>query len=222
MKKLFFILTGLFIATAVTAQVSPNPTQPPTPVITTRVENTVQVNHQLVKVDTMNYVIGRSDFKLMNNNTGESMKIMPQGVTIKTQNSSGKSTNSLVAPLHLPTGAIIRSIKFNYVMLPGGGIVPHLALRSHYLTTEGGYGINKAITSYWASSNNINGSNGYKVQTSGTSPGFNVAITKGSTHYFEILAGSSQSTNTPQQSIWPDNDKIFVWSIDVQYTMPRN
>lgn len=188
----------------------------------TAVQTGVRVNAQLAKVDTLSYVIGRSDFRLLNNNTGEYMKILPQGVTIKTESSSGKSSNSLVAPLHLPVGAIIRNVKLNYVMLPQGGVVPHLVLRSHYLTSQGGYGINKAITSFWVSSNNLNGSNGYNVQTSGTSQGFNVAVSKGSTHYFEILAGSSQSTNTPQQSIWPDNEKIFIWSIDVQYTLPAN
>lgn len=194
---------------------------PGKPVITTA-PNTIRVNAQVSRPDTFNYVIGRSEFRLVNANEGDYIKVFPHGATIK-KNGGGRSKGTLIAPVNLPVGAKIINVRFNYIVLPQSGAVPHLVLRSHYVTSSGGYGINTPITSYWLTSGNLNNTNGYyNVQASGTSAGFNVGITKGSTHYFEILAGSAQSTITPQQSDWPDNEKIFIWSIDVQYTMYRN
>jgi hypothetical protein len=231
MKKLFFTIMAMMPAVIMLAQKQAQPktqsqtqTQPQTQAAEPKivaVPATQRVSAAIIKIDTFTYTIGRTDFRLATTaNAGEYIKMLPHGITVKKMGvNEGKSANSLIAPVNLPAGAVIRRVIFHYIILPGSSAVPHLVLRSHYLTANGGFGINKAITSYWLTSNSLNTANGYDVKASVTSPGFNVSISKSSTHYFEILAADARPVTTPQQSIWPDNDKIFIWSIDVQYTL---
>jgi CARDB len=194
----------------------------PAPAEWVAVAPVIQVDAQIKKVDTFTLSIGKTEMRLaLEEKSNEYIKIFPQGITIKSsQYTEQKSKSSIIAPINLPTGAVIRRVVFYYIVLPQSDGVPHLVLRSNYLTADGGYGINKPITSYWITSGSLNGRNGYDVKSSSSAPGLNIAVVPGSNHYFEILAGSASSTATPQTSVWPDNEKIFIWGIDVKYTLP--
>jgi hypothetical protein len=186
---------------------------------------------QLPKVDTFEYTIGRADFHLQPKaHTSADLsaffqcfiEMNPHGITIKKFGGDPIVRNvTLIAPLHLPAGSRIRRVKFNYIKLAGTDLVPHLVLRSHHQQTVSneGWGLNTPITSYWVTSPARDGTEGYRVMSSITNPGFSIAITRGSTYYFEILGADARSTATPMSSEWPTNDKIFIWSIQVFYTI---
>lgn len=195
------------------------------------VQPTIPVgSQQLIKVDTFQYTIGRADFHLQSRAATSTdlqnffqtfIEMNPHGITIKKFGGEAIVKNvTLIAPLQLPSDAVIRKIKFNYIKLPGTDLVPHLVLRSNHLTTGNeGWGSNTPVTSYWVTSDTRDGREGYKVKSSITNSGFNVAISKGSTYYFEILGADARSTTTPMTSDWPTTDKIFIWSIQVFYTI---
>jgi CARDB len=186
---------------------------------------------QLPKTDTFEYTIGRADFHLqpiartsadLNAFFQCFIETNPHGITIKKFGGDAIIRNvTLIAPLHLPVGSKIRRIKFNYIKLAGTDLVPHLVLRSHHQQTASneGWGLNTPITSYWVTSPGLDGTEGYRVMSSITNSGFNMPIGKGSTYYFEILGADARSTATPMSSEWPTNDKIFIWSINVYYTL---
>lgn len=189
-----------------------------------------EVSVSIARVDTFQYTIGRADFHLQSKaRTTEDMRTFfesyietnPHGITIKRMGGAPTVRNViLAAPLHLPAGAVIRRVKFNYIKLSGTEIVPHLALRSyHQAANNEGWGLSTPITSYWVTSPSRDGTSGYRVMSSTTAAGFNMTFDKNSTYHFEILGADARSTRTPEESEWPTNDKIFIWSIQVFYTL---
>jgi CARDB len=192
---------------------------------------TTQITSQLIKIDTLCYTIGQADFHLQPKaHTSADLstffqcfiEMNPHGITIKKFGGEPIVRNvTLIAPLHLPVGSKIKRVKFNYIKLAGTDLVPHLVLRSHHQRTVSneGWGLNTPITSYWVTSPARDGAEGYRVMGSITNAGFNMSVTKGSTYYFEILGADARSTATPMGSEWPTNDKIFIWSINVYYTL---
>lgn len=194
-------------------------------VAVTPVINTPQT---LVKKDTLIYTIGKADFKMSspdmvpsNSMTNAFVKIYPQGVTLRQLGDAPQIYASLIAPLHLPAGAVIRKIVFNYLLLPGHTAVPHLVLRSQFLTATNneGYGSNLHISPYWVTSAARDGANGYQIKASQTDPGFSVSINQKASYYFEILASSDRGRAIPQESQWPNDIKMLIWSINVHYTL---
>jgi CARDB len=191
---------------------------------------TIRTTQQLVRKDTLVHSIGRADFKITTSDAvaapdiTEAFVLMgPKGVTLKRLGieANYKITAGMSAPLHLPAGASIHKIVFNYMLLPGHSAVPHLVLRSHFLTADKneGWGSNTHLTPFWVSSESPNGTNGYQVKFSKTDPGFNVIINEKATYYFEVLADESRSRGIPQTSRWPNDERMFIWSIQVYYTL---
>lgn len=192
---------------------------------------TIPVTNRIETPDTLEYTIGRADFRLQSKALTSAdlsaffqcyIETNPHGITIKKFGGDPIIRNvTLIAPLHLPAGSRIRRVKFNYIKLAGTDLVPHLVLRSHHqqAVSNEGWGLNTPITSYWVTSPARDGTEGYRVMSSITNSGFNMQVSKGSTYYFEILGADARSTATPMSSEWPTNDKIFIWSIQIFYTL---
>ncbi|MBL7723732.1 MAG: hypothetical protein JNK27_06270 [Chitinophagaceae bacterium] len=186
---------------------------------------TVQTIAQLKKIDTLVYTIGPSDFKLSNREGDFGFaRISTEGVSIgaSTSFSGSRVYNSLVAPLHLPAGAVIVKISFMYINLSTSGCVPHLALRSRFSDERGGWVSVQPVTSYWiAGTERTENRNGLAdVKSSVTPAGFRVRIADNASYNFEVLADeNARSATIPTSSLWPRNGTLFVWGINVHYSL---
>jgi len=184
-----------------------------------------EINARLKKIDTLVYCIGPADFKLSNRDGDFGyMRLSSEGVSISPNNSftAPRVYNSLVTPLHLPPGAVIVKISFKYINLATSGCVPHLALRSRFSDERGGWLNNEPITSYWnRGTGNIENREGLAdVRVSNTPAGFRFNIAREVSYHFEVLADeNASSTYTPATSLWPRNNSLFIWGINVYYTL---
>jgi hypothetical protein len=184
-----------------------------------------EINARLKKIDTLVYCIGPADFKLSNRDGDFGyMRLSSEGVSISPNNSftAPRVYNSLVTPLHLPPGAVIVKISFKYINLATSGCVPHLALRSRFSDERGGWNNQQPITSYWnRGTGNIENREGLAdVRVSNTPAGFRFSIDREVSYHFEVLADeNASSTYTPATSLWPRNNSLFIWGINVYYTL---
>src|SRR5688572_10364161 len=137
-----------------------------------------------------------------------------------------KINNSLVAPLNLPNGAVITKINFNILSLYPHRYFPHLRLIQRGIVNSdrqnGAYMGNTPITKYSVSSMGMNTESGLLDIKTVVTDGLNYKINnKGSSYFFEVLA--NQSDNPPvdtRGSFWPNDNYLFIWSIEVYYTLP--
>lgn len=134
--------------------------------------------------------------------------------------------NSLVAPLLLPDGSVIKKIEFNALSLYPHGHRPHLRLVQRSFIDDarqrGGYKSVTKITNHSASSFALISEKGslMDIKTIKTE-NLNYKINnKTSSYYFEVLANKSDTPPADvRSSQWPNDNHLFIWSVTVYYTV---
>ena len=134
--------------------------------------------------------------------------------------------NSLIAPLNLPDGAVITKVEFNILSLNPHGYFPHLKLVQRGIVNDtrqkGAYSMNTPINKYSVNSMAMTTESGLlDVKTIG-STAMNYKIdNKSSSYFFEVLANKSDRPPTDtRESYWPNDNYLFIWSVEVHYSMP--
>lgn len=134
--------------------------------------------------------------------------------------------NSLVAPLNLPNGAVITKVEFNMLSIYPQGYMPHLRLMQKGLVKddrqEGAYLGVVRINKYSVNSFGLTGKGGLLDVKTLTSGPMNFRINnQANSYYFEILANKTDwPPPNAAQSFWPNDNYLFIWSVEVHYFIP--
>lgn len=233
MIKIFFFCAYTFLSITIYAQTPVNPKKTATnrtnqkqavdTVPTYRPVNTITHDARIILPFVLS--IPAEAFRASNGDGNNGFyKIRRDG--LGTMAGNGETlNNTLVAPLQLPDGAVIKKIEFNALSLYPHGHRPHLRLVQRGLIDDarqqGGYkGVTK-ITNYSASSFALISEKGglMDIKTIKTE-NLNYKINnKTSSYYFEVLANKSDIPPADVRgSYWPNDNQLFIWSVTVFYT----
>lgn len=133
--------------------------------------------------------------------------------------------NTLVAPLNLPDGAVIQKIYFNVLSLYPHGYFPHFRLVQRGIVNtdrqKGAYSFNTPLNKYSMNSIGTNTESGLLDIKTLVADKLNYKINnKGSSYFFEVLANKSDRSPTDaRDSYWPNDNYLFIWSVEVYYTI---
>jgi hypothetical protein len=133
--------------------------------------------------------------------------------------------NSLVAPLSLPDGAVITKIEFNVLSLYPHGYFPHLKLVQRGLVNDsrqkGAYSVNTPVNKYSVNSMAMTTESGLlDVKTIGSERMSYKINNKTSSYFFEVMANKSDRAPVDVNgSNWPNDNYLFIWSVEVHYML---
>lgn len=133
--------------------------------------------------------------------------------------------NSLVAPLQLPDGAVISRIHFNILSLYSYKYFPHLKLVQRGMVKsdrqEGAYLFNAPVNKYSITSFALSTVSGLLDIKTLVADKMDYKINNKSSSYFlEVMANKSDQPPTDvRHSHWPNDNYLFIWSVEVYYTI---
>lgn len=133
--------------------------------------------------------------------------------------------NTLVAPFNLPDGAVIQKIYFNVLSLYPHGYFPHFRLVQRGIVNtdrqKGAYSFNTPLNKYSMNSMGMNTESGLLDIKTLVADKLNYKINnKGSSYFFEVLANKSDRPPADVNgSHWPNDNYLFIWSVEVYYSL---
>lgn len=140
--------------------------------------------------------------------------------------------NTLVAPIHLPDGAVIEKMIFHVLSLrpsgPNSGVnswFPHFRLVTRGIVRtdrqKGAYMSILPLTYYSATSPAISNRSGLvDVQSISSKEIGHTINNKNAAYYIEILANKDDRPPVDGRgSNWPNDNYLFIWSVEVYYSM---